>query len=134
MEVNCDGKGVCREVRKCVITCANAVAHGAAALTASAELAPIGSCGAETWSACGYTCSQSKVDSVLMNDGKCHETQKDDATRPCHVQACGRSDPCRVPFVVHAIMKVRGAVATRWTRQGELIYKCTATLRTCQQA
>ena len=113
MEVSCDGKGVCREVRKCVISCANAIAHGSSGKNAG--LSPIGSCGAITWSACGYTCSQTKVDAVLMSDGKCHEEKSLEVTRPCHVQACGRSDPCRVPFVVHSIIKIRGAIASHWT-------------------
>jgi len=127
LEVNCDGKGVCREVRKCIISCANAIAHGTAVGKSSPGLSPIGSCGAVTWSACDYTCSQTKVESVMMSDGKCHEEKNADGgkgqvTRPCHVQACGRSDPCRVPFVVHAILKVRGAVASRWTKQAEEIF------------
>ncbi|KAL7537019.1 hypothetical protein ACHAXR_007540 [Thalassiosira sp. AJA248-18] len=121
MEVNCDGKGVCREVRKCVISCANAIAHGTAA-TENAGLAPIGSCGSVAWSACDYTCSQTKLESTLMNDGKCHEEKSNEVTRPCHVQACGRSDPCRVPFVVHAILKIRGAVAAHWTKIAEEIF------------
>ena len=115
MEVNCDGKGVCREVRKCVISCTNAIAHGTAA-SKNSGLSPIGSCGGVGWSACDYTCSQTKVESVLMNDGKCHEEKSKEVTRPCHVQACGRSDPCRVPFVVHAIIKIRGAVASHWAK------------------
>lgn len=122
MEINCDGKGVCREVRKCVISCANAIAHGTAGSNGSGGLAPIGSCGAETWSACDYDCTQTKVDSVLMNDGKCHEEKSLEETRSCHVQACGRSDPCRVPFVVHAIMKIRGAVASSWTKHSEEVF------------
>jgi hypothetical protein len=49
MEVNCNGKGVCREVRKCIISCLDAIAHGAASLK-NVALSPIGSsavqCGA----------------------------------------------------------------------------------------
>ena len=114
MEVSCDGKGICREVRKCIISCANAIAHGAAAVNAA--LTPIGSCGAAAWSACDYSCTQTKLNSILMSDGKCHEDKTLQATRPCHVQSCGRSDPCRVPFVVHAIIKIRGAVVSHWTK------------------
>ena len=120
MEVNCDGKGVCREVRNCVISCANAVAHGATSKAQS--LAPIGSCGAVLWSACTNACTQTKIDSTLMNDGKCHEEKSQEITRACHVQACGRSDPCRVPFVIHAIIKIRGAVAVHWTKHSEEIF------------
>ena len=118
MDVQCDGKGICREARDCVITCANAVALG----SAGNEPAPgndAGSCGGGTWSACDYTCSQTRINSVLMSDGKCHEEKALEFTRPCHVQACGRSDPCRVPFVVHAILKMRGVVASRWNKQAE---------------
>eukprot|EP00986_Skeletonema_menzelii_P007799 scaffold3105_cov213-Skeletonema_menzelii.AAC.1 len=121
MDVQCDGRGICREVRDCVITCANAVALG----SAGDEPAPgnnAGSCGGGTWSACDYTCSQTRINSVLMNDGKCHEEKALEFTRPCHVQACGRSDPCRVPFVVHAILKLRGAVASRWNKQAEELF------------
>lgn len=121
MDVQCDGRGICREVRDCVITCANAVALG----SAGNEPAPgnnAGSCGGGTWSACDYTCSQTRINSVLMNDGKCHEEKALEFTRPCHVQACGRSDPCRVPFVVHAILKMRGVVASKWNKQAEELF------------
>ena len=128
MEVNCDGRGVCQEVRKCIISCANALAHGTA--SKNTALTPIGSCGALTWSACDHTCTQTKINSVLMSDGKCHEDKSSEVTRSCHVQACGRSDPCRVPFVVHAIIKIRGAVASHWTKHAEEIFaeSFTATL------
>jgi hypothetical protein len=65
-----------------------------------------------------------------MSDGKCHEDKSSEVTRSCHVQACGRSDPCRVPFVVHAIIKIRGAVASHWTKHAEEIFaeSFTATL------
>jgi len=118
MDVQCDGRGICREFRDCAITCANAVALG----SAGNEPAPgnnAGSCGGGTWSACDYTCSQTRINSVLMNDGKCHEEKALEFTRPCHVQACGRADPCRVPFVVHAILKMRGVVTSRWNKQAE---------------
>lgn len=121
MDVQCDGKGICREVRDCVITCANAIALG----SAGNEPAPgsnAGGCGGGTWSACDYTCSQTRINSVLMNDGKCHEEKALEFTRPCHVQACGRSDPCLVPFVVHAILKMRGVVASRWNKQAEELF------------
>jgi hypothetical protein len=57
-----------------------------------------------------------------MNDGRCHEEKALEFTRPCHVQACGRDDPCRVPFVVHAILKMRGVVASRWNKQAEELF------------
>ncbi|EJK71329.1 hypothetical protein THAOC_07249, partial [Thalassiosira oceanica] len=116
--------GWCREVRPCAISCANAMAHGSGGGTGSAGagLSPVGSCGAVTWSACDYTCTQTRVNSVLMNDGKCHEERAEETTRECHVQACGRSDPCRVPFVVHVILRIRGAVAGSWNRHAEEVF------------
>ena len=121
MDVQCDGRGVCREVRECFITCANAIALGSVG-NEPASGNDAGICGGGTWSACGYTCSQTRINSVLMNDGKCHEEKASEFTRPCHVQACGRSDPCRVPFVVHAILKMRGVVASRWNKQAEELF------------
>ena len=82
MEVKCNGKGVCRKVQQCIIRCDNVITH-----EESASLSPIGSCGAKTWSTCGYTCCQTEVDSVIMNDGKFHDEKSLEVMRPCHVQA-----------------------------------------------
>lgn len=99
VEVQCDGKGICKEIRQCEITCANAHAAGD-----FGNLAPAGStatCGGATWSACDYSCTQTRINTILMTDGKCYVEKALEFSRPCHIQACGRSDPCRVPFVVH---------------------------------
>ena len=41
--------------------------------------------------------------------------------RECHndTGSCGRHDPCRVPFVVHAILAFRGADLASWHRHYE---------------
>lgn len=99
VEVHCDGKGICKEIRECSITCANAHAAGN-----FGNISPTGSaatCEGATWSACDYSCSQTRINTILMTDGKCYVEKALQFTRPCHIQACGRSDPCRVPFVVH---------------------------------
>ena len=109
-------------------------------------------CGDTFWSACDYSCLQSRLISTSMtktpksrrkseeeeeeedgvredqsqnkddNGGKdddddqiCVQTTR--MTRPCHIDACGRSDPCRVPFLVHAIFAFSGAFARIWTKE-----------------
>jgi hypothetical protein len=57
------------------------------------------------WTACDHSCHQSRISSSGMvthfNGRYCLEASRE--TRSCHVDACGRSDPCIVPFLVHAI-------------------------------
>ncbi len=123
MDVQCDGKGICREFRQCDITCANAIALGSAGAGLSKEPeSPAVNCGGGTWSACDYSCSQTRINVVYMSDGQCHEEKGLEFTRPCHVHACGREDPCRVPFVIHAILKIRGAIADLWTKKSEEMF------------
>lgn len=43
-------------------------------------------------------------------------------TRPCHIGACGRSDPCRVPFIVHSVFALRNMRASKWTREAEDVF------------
>lgn len=72
------------------------------------------------WGSCQYSCKQSKINSELMSDGLCHETDID--TRDCHIDACGRFDPCRVPFVVHAILIFSGATSSLWNKKSEELF------------
>jgi hypothetical protein len=149
VEVQCDGKGMCKEVRECEITCANA--HAVGDFSNLAHAGSTATCGGATWSACDYSCSQTRVNTILMSDGKCYVEKALEFTRPCHIQACGRSDPCRVPFVVHvsssywpcayfmlvlarsnivndtnlqsqAILKIRGASASHWNKRSEEVF------------
>lgn len=148
IDVSCDGKGICQEVRECAITCANAHAAGDYGGLTPASGSSTANCGGATWSACDYSCSQTRINTILMTDGKCYVEKALRFTRPCHIQACGRADPCRVPFVVHvsdvvcfimdprvaltnicftaikmqAILKVRGAVASRWSKRAEEVF------------
>eukprot|EP00804_Cyclotella_cryptica_P002130 CCRYP_006541-RA/>CCRYP_006541-RA protein AED:0.04 eAED:0.04 QI:235/1/1/1/0.83/0.71/7/828/1739 len=122
MEVQCDGKGICQEVRECGITCANAHAAGDYGGVSPMSGTSTVNCGGATWSACDYSCTQTRINTILMTDGKCYVERALEFTRPCHIQACGRSDPCRVPFVVHAILKIRGAVASRWNKRAEEVF------------
>jgi hypothetical protein len=79
-------------------------------------------CGDTYWSACDYSCKQSRLVSVVHENGHAGESQDvcleiSRTTRGCHVDACGRADPCRVPFIVHAILVFPGGSADAWTKQ-----------------
>ena len=76
-------------------------------------------CGVNLWSSCQASCMQSQTESVLTPDGLCQEDTFARRTRECHVDACGRTDPCRVPFVIHAILGLGGANPDFWDDQME---------------
>ena len=73
-----------------------------------------------SWGSCDFGCNQTRLASQLYTDGFCHEIGSE--TRLCHIDACGRSDPCRVPFVVQAIFVFRGVSPSRWTKVDEDIF------------
>jgi len=122
--VSCDGNGLCFTVQPCHITCSEAKTDDitgaipadedeALAFESTVAGGEDQRCGNDLWGACEYSCNQTRVTSTLMSDGECHATSVE--MRACHVDACGRSDPCRVPFVVHAILAFRGANAPLFT-------------------
>lgn len=59
-------------------------------------------CSSDGWGACLSSCKQSRIISTKELDGKCHVTGEE--TRDCHIDACGKDDPCRIPFILHAII------------------------------
>jgi hypothetical protein len=67
------------------------------------------SCSDWMWSVCDNSCHQSRiiskskiVSTPTTETGRyCIESSRE--TRSCHVDECGRNDPCIVPFLVHAI-------------------------------
>jgi len=128
--VECDGNGLCYEYRPCMLSCNN-VKSAASALT-PLQAPTSTTCGPSLWGACDYSCTQSRLQSTLMSDNICHETSKQ--TRPCHIGACGRSDPCKVPFVVHAIMVFHGADIGLWDKQFEERLAETLTVSTQNHA
>ena len=119
-QVSCDGSGLCSSVETCVITCENAKAAGA-------NIVPVPYsagvservCGDNLWGACEYSCEQTRIESELMSDDICHFVEDSVESRSCHIEACGRSDPCRVPFVVHAILAFKGGNTPLWNRHYE---------------
>lgn len=59
-------------------------------------------CSSDGWGACLSSCKQSRIISTKELDGECHVTGEE--TRECHIDACGKDDPCLIPFLVHAII------------------------------
>jgi hypothetical protein len=137
-EVTCTLAGLCEEHQPCHVPCLKAMEHyrnetkqsnnlssnnsdnndqadGGASDGHSKEEEKATSCGDSFWSACDYNCQQSRVISATISGDEndiCLEVSR--STRDCHVDACGRSDPCAVPFLVHAILVLEGA-AEEWT-------------------
>lgn len=100
--------GICAEYRPCQISCKDI-----AATTAIVNDPKGTSCPSE-WSACDETCEQTIVDAIQKSDGVCYESRR--ADRECHTGACGKDDPCRVPYMVHAILGFQGGKKDLWDK------------------
>lgn len=124
--IDCGGEGLCTEVRPCQISCkelpsAKTVSKVPLLLTETpAEKSNLLVCGDTYWSACDFKCRQTRIESSLFTDGNCHEVHL--ISRPCHKDACGRLDPCRIPFVVHVIFAFRGVYSSDWSKRDENIF------------
>ena len=125
---NCTSNGLCHEYRPCQVPCARAMEyHEKQYQQATDEISKEAKLDIDTnridgkkkenvncensfWSACDYNCYQSRIETsplVLENNKEvCLEISR--SSRPCHVDVCGRSDPCVVPYLVHAILVLEG--------------------------
>jgi len=116
--VQCGSTGICTVRRPCEILCSDA-----SVIQPPVRVEPTADdkyCGDDyTWGACLGSCVQSKMSSVLMSDGFCHENKIQRETRSCHVDFCGRSDPCHIPFIVHVILGFLGADFSIWSKGAE---------------
>mmetsp|Transcript_5572 Transcript_5572/g.9206 ORF Transcript_5572/g.9206 Transcript_5572/m.9206 type:complete len:898 (-) Transcript_5572:47-2740(-) len=107
--------GVCSEYRPCQIACKDisttaAIINHSTTTTTTADTIKCPS----QWSACDETCEQTAIDSIQKYDGVCYESSR--TVRECHTGACGKDDPCRVPYMVHAILGFQGGKKELWTR------------------
>jgi len=116
--IKCVGGGLCEERRPCQLTCSEA--GKAAQVTRIFSTKKQNDCGDSFWSACDYGCTQSRILSAPFTDGFCHEISRQ--SRPCHIGACARSDPCRVPFLVHAVIGFRGGSLANWSLATEDVF------------
>jgi len=114
--IGCNIFGVCQEEIPCSISCDEANRVYQADLSGSI----VDKCGDQFFGACQTSCTQSRLTSIPMDDGNCHEEQV--TTRPCHVGACSRNSLCIVPFMVHAVFGFSGSDATAWTRYTEEMF------------
>ena len=139
---NCTMDGLCQEFRPCHVRCMDALEYhkqkrenGGQVKEAVTIPHPVidekylndsaleDECNDSIWSACDYSCRQSRISSspVLHDNGQyCVELSRE--TRSCHIDACGRSDPCIVPFLVHAIFVLEGPT-DEWTNVQEDIFR-----------
>lgn len=101
--------GVCAEYRPCQIECSEIAAAEAIVKQTDGKPCP------SFWTACHESCSQTLVLSTKKTDGICHESSRE--TRECHFGDCGKDDPCRVPYLVHAILGFRGVNKELWTSE-----------------
>jgi hypothetical protein len=117
----CGGQGTCEEFRPCLLTCPQVQkATEVKPLTLPIdEMKKRFRCGDTGWSACDYGCAQTKIISRAYTDGICHEESRE--MRPCHIGACAREDPCRVPFVVHVVLAFRNGSVSKWSEAAEEI-------------
>jgi hypothetical protein len=115
--IKCSGNGVCEEFRPCQLTCSEAEKASKVSPVDASSASKSSECGDSYWSACDYGCTQSRIVSAEYTDGLCHEIARH--ARPCHIGACARSDPCRVPFLVHVVVGLRGGDVRKWSLEVE---------------
>lgn len=121
--VKCTEKGLCHTLQECHVTCQKVL--DSRKPSSLQEFQPVTStdlvnkvpCGDSVWGACTSSCSQSKIMSYLTDDGQCNEMNDQVQTRPCHIHSCLMTNPCRVPFLVHAIFGLGGINPELWTQQ-----------------
>ena len=118
--VTCNGEGVCEEERPCQLTCTELSKASGNLPLPEWKQGHYSRCGNSSWSACDYNCRQTRINSVAFSDGKCYEVSRQ--SRDCHTGACARSDSCRVPFIVHAVVGFRGGSVIEWTEASEDIF------------
>jgi len=125
--LTCSMEGTCTALIPCHITCQELLKEAKnkpmeVEQGAGTGAVNEGQCGDNTWGACTTWCSQSRVQSVLMDDGICHEDESKVESRPCHIDACGSHDPCRIPFVVHAVVGLANIQIDLWNKRQEEIF------------
>lgn len=107
----CEDDGICTVLVSCEMTCEDikikVQEEEDNEVLGEGEFDPNGNksdfgCSSDGWGACLSSCKQSRIISTKELDGKCHVTGEE--TRDCHIDACGKDDPCRIPFLVHAIV------------------------------
>jgi Xylanase inhibitor N-terminal len=107
-EIRCSD-GICSEIRPCTLQCSD-IPSKQAVLGESQGI----KC-SSFWSQCDESCRQTYVTGIGKSDDKCYEVQR--ISRDCHKDKCGINDSCKIPFLVHAILVLRGAHFDYWDAQ-----------------
>ncbi len=125
----CTPDGLCHEYRPCHVPCLTAIEYhqkrsmgnGTSSLDEAVTIPhPLinrrdtgndttSLCNDWMWTGCDHSCHQSRISSSSMithtTGSYCLESERE--SRSCHIDSCGRSDPCIVPFLVHAIFVLK---------------------------
>jgi len=114
--VTCNSMGVCEEERPCQLTCPQV--QRASQIVKNIRDNSRLKCGDSLWSACDRMCVQTRMISAAFSDGKCHEITRE--SRPCHIDACAREDPCRAPYSVRLVLGLGGLELGQWSAKSEI--------------
>jgi len=147
--VECDPlTGLCHAITTCSTSCGEARKAAKVLSNSFQENSavplpghPSLDCGDNLWGSCTSKCKQGRLPSFFDDTGATKVTSNSPLgptpglpqavnsvcvshpshveIRDCHIDSCGRVDPCRVPFVVHAILAFRGADLASWHRHYE---------------
>jgi len=120
--VSCYGEGTCSMIQSCELKCKDLEDKKLKPqiVLSDGGLSKLNNCMDDSWGACTAYCSQSRMRSARMEDGSCRAVSSE--SRPCHIDACGSHNSCRVPFVVHAVIGLDGVNANLWTKKYEEIF------------
>ena len=120
--ITCSGEGMCTLIQNCDLKCKDIFGRDPkeSSLNPQTNVIEMNKCMKNTWGACTLWCTQSRMHSVLKKDGSCSVSSKE--SRPCHIDACGSHDPCRVPFVVHVVIGLGGINPTSWAKKYEEVF------------
>lgn len=127
-KVECLGDGVCEEERPCQLTCSE-LERVSKVFATPMDNDRLG-CGDSYWSACDSSCRQTRIHSMAYSDGLCHEEERQ--TRECNMGVCMRDSPCRIPYLLHAVLGFSGLRIRDWTYTADDIVS-QALVRTAAQ-
>ncbi len=121
----CTHDGLCHEYRPCHVPCLAAIEYHEKKSQGSDTLSldeavtiphpfvnrtatsgdMTNSCKDWIWTGCDHSCRQSRISSssIVTHTTGSYCLELESESRSCHIDSCGRSDPCIVPFLVHAI-------------------------------
>lgn len=111
--------GACDIVIPCTLSCKEAFQKIGNTNNKPKDVDMKKACPSSSWGVCEHTCEQTRMISERKKDGQCHVNHRE--KRKCHIDNCG-SDPCVVPFLVHAIIFLADVDEHDWNKKDEDIF------------